>query len=77
MLRAFFRCSRFPASISNSSSSRPCDNTTASTSPDTTYWSICFHEAKVPMVPRTLCIGIAKVYGVSVKWDMLDGRRAC
>ncbi|KZP08471.1 hypothetical protein FIBSPDRAFT_874507 [Athelia psychrophila] len=57
----FLSMQSLPCNITNYSSSSPCDHATASTSPDTTYWSICFHEARV------LCIGDAKVYGVSVK----------
>ncbi|KZP20462.1 hypothetical protein FIBSPDRAFT_861754 [Athelia psychrophila] len=57
----FLSMQSLPCNIANSSSSRPCDHNTASTSPDTTYWCICFHEAKV------LCIGEVKVYGVNVK----------
>ncbi|KZP20431.1 hypothetical protein FIBSPDRAFT_539170 [Athelia psychrophila] len=44
-----------PSNIANSSSLHTCDHTTAST-PDTTYWCICFHEANVHMVPRMLWI---------------------
>ncbi|KZP20454.1 hypothetical protein FIBSPDRAFT_861730 [Athelia psychrophila] len=54
-----------PCNIASSSSSHPYNHITASTSPDTTYWPICFHEARVPMVPRMLCIGHVKAYGVS------------